>query len=116
MGKVGIGLRQGMLAVLALLSAGAAAQNVDEGGAGTGGSGDGSGGAKLVSTPAEKFAIAPGGVDMRTGQYAYEETDVAIGGLALTRTMQPGVLGNTSPFGNFSHNLDIMITERRINI
>jgi RHS repeat-associated protein len=74
------------------------------------------GGAKLISNPAEKLVVSPGGVDMRTGQYAYEETDVAIGNLALTRTKQPGLIGNLSPFGNFSHNFDIMISERRVNL
>ena len=96
MGKVRTGLRRALLAAaLALISVAAAAQNVDPGGGGSSGGGD-----KLVSTPAEKFAIAPGGVDMRSGQFVYNETDLSIGGLSLARTMQPRVMGNTSPFGN----------------
>src|SRR6185369_708244 len=46
--------------------------------------------ATIISNPAEKYAIGPGGVDMRTGQYVYTETDLQVGpkdgGLALTRT------------------------------
>jgi YD repeat-containing protein len=72
--------------------------------------------ARMISTPADHFAIAPGGVDMRTGRYVYNETDLSIGGLALSRTMAAGVLDHANPFGNFSHNWDVMIMERRINI
>lgn len=75
---------------------------------------------RMISTPADHFAIAPGGVDMRTGRYVYNETDLSVGAedgrLALTRTMTEGVLGHGNPFGNLSHNWDIMIVERRINI
>ena len=75
-------------------------------------------GDQMISTPADHFAIAPGGVDMRTGRYVYNETDLTIGGgaLALSRTMAAGVIGHGNPFGNFSHNWDVMIMERRINI
>jgi RHS repeat-associated protein len=72
---------------------------------------------RLINTPAESFAMAPGGVDMRTGRYAYSETDLSIGGeggLALTRTMTQNIPGHGNPFGNFSHNWDITITELRI--
>jgi len=74
----------------------------------------------LISTPAETFAMAPGGVDMRTGRYAYSETDLAIGGeggaLALNRTLTQPVPGHANPFANLSHNWDVMISELRINI
>jgi YD repeat-containing protein len=78
------------------------------------------GGSRLINTPAEKFAMAPGGVDMRTGRYAYSETDLAIGGgeaggLALTRTMIQSIAGHANPFGNLSHNWEIMISEMRID-
>ena len=70
--------------------------------------------------PAEKLALSPGGVDMRTGRYAYEQTDLSIGpetgGLALTRSMVQPVAGHTNPFANFSHNWDILLTEKRVNI
>ena len=63
--------------------------------------------------------MAPGGVDMRTGRYAYSETDLAIGGdsgaLALTRSLTADVPGHGNPFGNFSHNWDIMVSEMRVN-
>ena len=76
---------------------------------------------KLINTPAEHFAVALGGVDMRTGRYAYSETDLAIGdggsgGLALTRIMAADVAGHANPFANLSHNWDVMISERRINV
>jgi hypothetical protein len=74
------------------------------------------GGGKLVATPAEKFAIAPGGVDMRTGQYAYRETDLALGDLTLTRTMELGVPVHVKPFGNFAHEWDIAIVESRVSL
>ncbi|HEX8448218.1 MAG TPA: hypothetical protein VF652_01385, partial [Allosphingosinicella sp.] len=72
--------------------------------------------AKLNSTPAEKFIVAPGGVDMRTGRFVYNETDLSIGGegnggLALTRTLENGP-GRTNPFANLSHNWDVMVSER----
>src|SRR5690349_202321 len=73
----------------------------------------------LINTPAEKFVTSPGGVDMRTGRFAYEETDLSIGGeggaLALTRTMAPAVAGHANPFGNLAHNWDIMVSELRID-
>jgi hypothetical protein len=76
---------------------------------------------KLINTPAEKFVTAPGGVDMRTGRFVYEETDLAIGGegnagLALKRILTANVAGHGNPFANLSHNWDIMVSELRINI
>jgi RHS repeat-associated protein len=73
-----------------------------------------------VSPPAEAYAVSPGGVDMRSGRYAYSQTDLAIGGeggaLALTRTLSQPVLEHANPFANFSHNWDILISEKRINV
>jgi hypothetical protein len=73
----------------------------------------------LINTPAEQFVTSPGGVDMRTGRFAYSETDLSIGGeggaLALTRAMAPSVRGHANPFGNLSHNWDIMVSELRID-
>ena len=74
---------------------------------------------KLLTTPAEKMMTSPGGVDLRTGAYAYSETDLSIGGaaggLALTRTMIQGMAGHSNPFATFSHNWDIMIQELRVD-
>jgi RHS repeat-associated protein len=75
-----------------------------------------SGGTKIVSFPAEKFNIAPGGVDMRSGRFVYSETDLAAGPLPLKRTMPERVAGHANPFGNFSHNWDIFLIETRPNI
>ena len=74
-----------------------------------------------IAPPAEQLAVTPGGVDMRTGQYAYSETDLEIGaggdgGLALTRTMSPALWGHINAFSSFSHNWEIMLTEKRINL
>ncbi|HET9641209.1 MAG TPA: RHS repeat-associated core domain-containing protein [Allosphingosinicella sp.] len=76
---------------------------------------------KLVNTPAEKFVTAPGGVDLRTGRFVYEERDLAIGGegnagLSFSRTLTATVPGHSNPFGNLSHNWDIMVSERKFSI
>jgi RHS repeat-associated protein len=73
-------------------------------------------GSKLINTPAEKFVTAPGGVDMRTGRFVYNETDLSIGGegsagLSLTRTLAATAAGHAQPFGNLSHNWDVLVSE-----
>lgn len=78
--------------------------------------------AGIISPPPERLLVTPGGVDMRTGEYNYEQTDVSIGedseagGIELTRTMKGDVLGHINPFGNFSHNWDVMVSEKFVNI
>ncbi|MDP9421351.1 MAG: hypothetical protein M3Q19_00705 [Pseudomonadota bacterium] len=73
---------------------------------------------KLIGNyPAEKFAISPGGVDLRTGRYVYSATDLSIGpdgegALKLTRIMSDYAGNHANPFGNFSHNWDIFLLER----
>ena len=74
------------------------------------------GGNKIVNFPAEKFNVAPGGVDMRTGRFVYSETDLSAGPLALSRTMPEKVANHANPFGNFSHNWDIFLLETRTDI
>jgi len=73
-----------------------------------------------ISVPADHFVITPGGVDMRTGRYAYSDTDLSIGGesggLSLTRTMPDYAAEHANPFGNFSDNWDIMLIEKRVDI
>jgi YD repeat-containing protein len=87
-----------------------------------GGGGESSGSGGVVSPPPERLLVSPGGVDMRSGEYVYEQTDVSIGedseqgGLALTRSMKADVLGHVSPFGNFAHNWEIMITEKMVSV
>ncbi|HEX6374643.1 MAG TPA: hypothetical protein VFZ91_02875, partial [Allosphingosinicella sp.] len=75
---------------------------------------------KLINFPAEKFVIAPGGVDLRTGRFVYSETDLSAGaaesGLALTRTMPERAANHANPFSNFSHNWDIFLLETRVDI
>jgi hypothetical protein len=73
----------------------------------------------LLVTPPEKMMVSPGGVDMRSGRYAYSQTDLAIGGdagLALTRTLSQQVVGHANPFANFSHNFDLMLVMKSVHI
>ena len=62
----------------------------------------------------EKIAVTSGGVDIRTGRYAYSKTDVAIGdgsgAIVVERTMPTPILGHVAPFGNFSHNWDMLLS------
>jgi hypothetical protein len=89
----------------------AEAQNVGEGG----GSGGDNPVSRTAAPPAERLAVAPGGVDMRTGRYNFSQTDLSIGednetgGLALTRSLGTDAIGHISPLGNFSHNYDIFV-------
>jgi YD repeat-containing protein len=73
-----------------------------------------------TAPPEERMVVSPGGVDMRSGRYAYNQTDLTIGGetgaLALARTLAQAVTGHANPFGNFSHNWDVMIVEKRVDI
>jgi RHS repeat-associated protein len=70
---------------------------------------------------AEHFAFSPGGVDMRTGTYKYNKSDLSIGGggesgIILDRVMQGETYYN-QPFGtHFSHNWDIRLTEDRVPV
>jgi RHS repeat-associated protein len=77
-------------------------------------------GSRTVNFPAEKFIVAPGGVDMRTGRFAYGETDLSIGGepggLKLARTLPDHVANHSNPFVNFSHNWDIYLLETRVDL
>jgi RHS repeat-associated protein len=76
-------------------------------------------GATFLNAPSpDKIAITPGGVDIRTGRFAYDKTDVSIGGdddgggIAVKRTMATAIQGHQSPFGNLSHNFDILLAIR----
>ena len=75
-----------------------------------------------VTPPGERLAVTPTQVEMRSGRYAYSQTDLAIGedsptsGLALVRGMEADLPGHAGPFANFSHNWEIMLSEKRIDI
>jgi YD repeat-containing protein len=74
---------------------------------------------ELLAPPPEKFVISGGGVDMRSGRYAYSHTDLSIGGdggLALTRSMGQLGIAHASPFGSFSDNFDIFIQQVTVNM
>ncbi|MEM8918913.1 MAG: hypothetical protein AAGE37_08650 [Pseudomonadota bacterium] len=64
-------------------------------------------------SPAEQYAVSEGGVDMRTGQYTYSNTDLSIGGstgLALVRNNGDSDWKWSKPMGQFSHNWHIYAT------
>jgi hypothetical protein len=71
-----------------------------------------------LAPPPDKFVISPGGVDMRSGRYAYTHTDLSIGGdsgLELTRTLgQPGI-HHPGRFGSLSDNFDIFVQLTSVN-
>jgi hypothetical protein len=65
-----------------------------------------------LAPPPDKFVISPGGVDMRSGRYAYTHTDLSIGGesgLAFTRTLEQPGINHPGRFGSFSDNFDIFV-------
>jgi hypothetical protein len=102
------------LPILACLCGPVDAQTVGEGGGGDAPI------SRTLAPPAERLAVTPGGVDMRTGRYAFSQTDLSIGednetgGLALTRTLGTDAAGHISPFANFSHNYDIFLSLKAI--
>lgn len=62
-----------------------------------------------LAPPPEKMIVTPGGVDMRSGRYNYNHTDMSIGGdngLEFTRSLRQQEYGHIDPFGSFSHNFD----------
>ena len=64
--------------------------------------------------PPEQYSVSPAGVDMRTGQYTYSNTDLTIGGdagLAFVRNNGTNEPRAKKPFGNFAHNWDAYIVE-----
>ncbi len=67
----------------------------------------------LNAPSAEKIAVTPGGVDIRTGRPVYSHTDLSIGSgsgsIALNRITPSKIPGHINPFGNFSHNWDIVL-------
>lgn len=78
-------------------------------------SGDAGGGSVNTSPKGEEGATSPGGVDLRTGRFAYSVTDIAVGsgkevgGLVLQRLFATPVPGGKQPFANMTHNWDITI-------
>jgi len=62
----------------------------------------------------EKIAVTAGGVDIRTGRQIYSKTDLSIGSgggaIALQRITPIPIVGHVNPFGNFSHNWDIILS------
>lgn len=76
----------------------------------------------VVAPPVEQFHTSPGGVNLATGEYRFDQLDASIGddsgsgGIALRRQMRSDVIGHVSPFGNLAHNWEIMITEQFVDI
>jgi len=81
-----------------------------------GGGGPGTG-YTLTPSPPERFAVSPGGVDMRTGNYKYDHLDLSVGGekgLELHRTASPrSAQANPQLFGGFISNWSIYVTQMR---
>lgn len=73
-----------------------------------------------ASAPADHLLVTKGGVDMRSGKYNFSQTDLSIGeegsALALVRASRQGPMTHALPFGNFTHNWDMFIVEKRIDI
>jgi hypothetical protein len=80
------------------------------------------GGTTVASpVPAEQFSINPAGVDMRTGTHKHSKTDLSVGqsgdaGLSLERTMQGTIEYNQWLGTHFSHNWDIRLLEKRVQV
>lgn len=74
----------------------------------------------VTAPPAEQYTVSPGGVDMRTGKYAYRKMDLSAGpdgaGIKFERMEDPAIPGHMAPFANMSHNWDVMLTVRRRNL
>lgn len=73
-----------------------------------------------VSAPSDKLMLSPGNVDLRSGFYNFDITDLSIGdtdgGLTFRRVTPAAFIGHINPLGNVSHNWDIMLLEKRINL
>lgn len=71
--------------------------------------------------PPEKTLENPANVDMRTGYYSYNQTDLAIGGsggISLARLFDRDSFGQIKPgvVGGFSHNWIIRVNEKRVKV
>ncbi|MDF7774285.1 hypothetical protein P1X14_03410 [Sphingomonas sp. AOB5] len=72
--------------------------------------------AQVSAPPPEQYTISPGGVDMRSGVYAYRMADLSVPKFDLERTDAAGLPGSPAPFASMGHNWSIMLTERRQNL
>jgi YD repeat-containing protein len=67
----------------------------------------------IPPSPAADYATSKGGVDMRTGQYTYSKTDLAMSGpgaISLVRNAGSEIRYALKPMGQFSHNWHIYIS------
>lgn len=76
---------------------------------------------RLINMPAEQVMVSPGGVDLRTGRYTYNQSDVSVGqgenGLELARIISSVVPSRSEfSFGNFSHNWDASMNLIRLDL
>lgn len=68
-------------------------------------------------SPATNYLVSDGGVDMRTGQFVYSNTDLSIGvigGIDLVRDNGTNDFHVWTPMGQFSHNWHIYATYKPI--
>lgn len=70
----------------------------------------------LATAPADHLLNVGVGLDARTGRFKYQHSDLKIGSLELNRLSRGGVLGHLEPFGNFTHDFDIMIAVKNVDI
>lgn len=78
-------------------------------------------GAGLINVPAEQLLTGPGGVDLRTGRFNYEEGDLSVGdsehGLSFsTKLPTASPLVTALPLGNFTHNWNIRLDIIRVSL
>jgi hypothetical protein len=65
-------------------------------------------------TPPDSMVTAPGGVDLRSGKFAFDKQDLviadgAVGGITLKRTVRSDFALNFDAFGQFGNNWNIFI-------
>ncbi|WP_343760389.1 hypothetical protein, partial [Parasphingorhabdus litoris] len=68
----------------------------------------------IPPSPAEEYSVSEAGVDMRTGQFLYSNSDLSIGNLSLTRHNGSNDWKWSKPMGQFSHNWHIYVTYKPI--
>lgn len=71
----------------------------------------------MPPSPAEQYVVSESGVDMRTGQHTFSNTDLSIGGaggLSLTRNNGENDWKKSKIMGQFSHNWHIYATYKSV--
>jgi RHS repeat-associated protein len=74
-----------------------------------------------ISPPPTGLLVTPGGVDIRTGRNVmYSDRDLSIGdekgGITFDRIAPLPIPGHADPMGNFWHNWNVVLFEKRVDI